>query len=315
MSPSLSVLAESEKSPKPMRLRFFALGTNVELCAYGKPSVVERCLQAGQAECVRLGKLLSTSAEGSEIKAINEARGRSVPISEETFQLIRTSLSYCERSRDCFDITIGTLTRLWNFRNKTIPSKKKLSKRLGHVNYHVIKLAGAPGDRTICLEDEESIIDLGGIAKGYIADRLSDLFAEFGVQNHLINLGGNIITQGRKPDGSRFVINVENPFDKNTAAAQLEIENVAVATSGPTIRAFVKNGKRYHHILDPKTGMPAESDVESVTIVAASGLACDGFSTTAYALGVDSGRKFVSSTKEIKLAVFIDRNNTTHIVS
>lgn len=294
--------------------RFPSLGTWVSFTAFGNSEIVESCFQAGRSECLRYEQLLSRTIPSSDVSRINGSEGGPVRISEETFQLLAASLAYCERSLGLFDITMGSVTRLWDFRGGTIPSQAEIEAALRQVDYRRVKLDGDAGNRLAWIEGGGGAIDLGGIAKGYIADMLADLFSKRGLPGFVINLGGNVITRGNKPDGSCFRIGIMDPCDKSKVVAKMEIENMSVVTSGPAERSFVKKGKRYHHILDPRTGFPVETDVESVTLIAPKSLDCDGFSSTVCALGLKRGLAFASTLDEIEKAILVDQGSATYIV-
>lgn len=229
-----------------------------------------------------------------------------VEVDRDTFNLIASSLSFCADSLDLFDITMGSVSRLWDFKNGTIPGEEAINNELRHVGFRNIELYEAGNRFFVQLNDPLARIDLGGIAKGFIADKLAALFKETGIESCLINLGGNVYALGRKPDGSRWRIGVKDPNDASNVIGSIELENCAAVTSGTYDRSFVKNGKCYHHILNPSTGKPVDSDVVSVTITSPSALTAEGYSTTLLCLGKHDGIKFAQSKTGIMQAFFIE---------
>ena len=228
-----------------------------------------------------------------------------VTVSKETAQLIETALDYSARSDGAFDITIAPLLDLWNFKPEqhegTVPDADQIQEALSHVDYKKVQLDGA----TVTLLDPQASIDLGGIAKGYIADRLRDYLISEGYDSALINLGGNILTVGAKPDGSAFRVGIRKPFSES--GEQLETvacKDRSVVTSGTYERYFEQDGKRYHHILSPSDGYPVENGLASVTILSPSSTDADALSTACFVLGPEKGLELIESLDGIE-ALFV----------
>lgn len=236
-------------------------------------------------------------------------------VSEELFRLIRIGRYYGQLSNGAFDITMAPVTELWHFTTNTpvVPEEETISNALSLVDYESLYLEGIEenssypldsplslkvpeGERKITFAKRGMALDLGGIAKGYIADRVKDFLMAKGVQSALINLGGNILCIGNKPDGSPFRIGIQKPFaDSNETAAIIEITDQSVVSSGIYERYFLWEGKQYHHILDPLTGYPVDNNLTSVTIVSKYSVDGDGLSTTCFSLGLEAGGKLVES--------------------
>ncbi len=281
----------------------FCLDTVVSLTLYGTKE------EAPLEECFSLlenyESLLSRTKEGSDVWNINHSGGAPVTVSEETAQLIETALDYSARSDGAFDITITPLLDLWNFKPEqhegTVPEADQIQEALSHVNYKNIQLDGT----TVTLLDPQTSIDLGGIAKGYIADRLRDYLTSEGYDSALINLGGNILTVGTKPDGTSFRVGIRKPFSES--GEQLETvscEDHSVVTSGTYERYFEQDGKRYHHILNPADGYPVENGLASVTILAPNSTDADALSTACFVLGPEKGLELIESLDGIE-ALFV----------
>lgn len=250
---------------------------------------------------------LSRTREGSEIWQINHAEGAYTEVSDDTLKLIQEGLHYSELSDGAFDITIGTVTELWDFKSDDpqVPDASVLAEAVTHVDYHNVEIDG----NLVRLSDPESKIDLGAIAKGFIADKLKEYLKSEGVEHALIDLGGNVLAIGDKPDGSSFLIGIQKPFDdRGELIASIELNNQAAVTSGTYQRCFEKDGDFYHHILQPSDGMPCNNGLNSVTILTDSSLTADALSTTTFLLGPDKGMDLINSLDGVE-AVFIDTDN------
>ncbi len=208
---------------------------------------------------------------------------------------------------------------LWDFTGqaadknaqKKIPAAADIQALLPHINYKNIRIDG----NTVTLTDPQTQVDLGFIAKGFIADRLKESLLEKGVESALINLGGNILAVGSKPDGSPFEIGVRKPFDtQNTALTTLSLSDRSLVSSGVYERYFEKDGKRYHHLLDPFTGYPVENGLLGVTILSSSSMEGDALSTTAFVLGPEEGMALIESLPDTE-AVFITEDYKLHYSS
>ena len=278
-------------------------------------------------ECDRCEKVLSKTISSSEISQINAAGGRAVTVSDMTAEVIEKGLEYGTLSNGVFDITIGKATDLWNFHDFQIeeasdsetendkeadplPDPELLKEAVSHVDYRKVKV----DDDQVALQDPEMEIDLGGIAKGYIADHLTRWLEERGVVSAVIDLGGNIVAIGGKSAGllelpkQDFTIGIKDPkSESGQLLGVFSCSDKTVVTSGTYERYVVKDGKKYHHILNPKTGWPADTDVDSVTIITEKNHAvdADGLSTTCLALGVEKGTALMETIEGAE-AVFVD---------
>ncbi len=227
--------------------------TVVQIQAWGTPEeTVEHCMEL----CEYYEELFSATIDTSEISKINQAGGQPVEVSDETAELIRKGIEYGELSGGRFDITIDSASRLWNFKDneeKTLPDPDALKEAVRHIDYRCVRVDG----NTVTLSDPQARIDLGGIAKGYIADRLKDYLESEGTEHALINLGGNMLVVGNRYDGTDFRIGIQEPFAKTgVPIAAVSVSDPSVVTSGDYERYFEKDGVIYHHILDPDTGYP-----------------------------------------------------------
>ena len=213
-------------------------------------------------------------------------------------------------SNGAFDITIGSISSLWDFKaeSPSIPDAAAIADDVSHVNYKNIMIQ----DNTVRLLDPYAKLDVGAVAKGYIADRLRDYLEEEGIDHAMIDLGGNIIAMGSKLDGSDYNIGIQKPFDENgTPITSVKLSDKSIVTSGVYQRYFEQDGKIYHHILDPATGYPCENNLYSVTIITDSSLTADALSTTCFLLGYEKGMNLINQLNNVD-AVFITNDNQIH---
>ncbi len=266
----------------------------------GTQEILDHCEEL----CSTYEQMFSATIETSEISQINNAGGQAVDVSEETADLIRLGIKYGEISDGAFDITIAPASSLWNFTDneeKVLPDKEKLAEAVSHIDYRCVEVTGT----SVRLTDPEAQIDLGGIAKGYIADQLKQYLKSEGIEHALIDLGGNILTVGGRYDGTPFRIGLQKPFaDNGTAIATLELTDQSAVSSGNSERYFEKDGIIYHHILDPDTGMPVQNNLFQVTIISDSSADGDALSTSCYALGLEKGMELIKSIEGTE-AIFI----------
>ncbi len=255
---------------------------------------------------------LSRTRPTSEVTKLNDAHGEWVVLSPSTLDLVEKARAYSEASGGVFDVTMGSVTPLWNFHEGVVPAREALDEALKHVDWRMIEVDRASGSAR--LADPLARIDLGGIAKGYIADALANVLREHGCDSAFVNLGGNVLTVGSKTDGSPWRIGVRDPKAPEKMRAVVTVVNRSVVTSGLYERNFTKDGVFYHHILDPKDGMPVATDIGGATIVSKKSLDGDGFSTTLFALGVQGALDFVEAHPELE-ALIIGTDNQVHVTS
>ena len=276
------------KQPEATR-QIFAMDTVMDLYAVGENA--ETVLTEAAQEINRLEALLSRTRAGSEVDALN--RHGSVVLSDETAALLRSALHYADVTGGAFDVTIAPLVEAWNIHgeNPRVLTADEIAALLPLVGSHHLQLSGS----TAAL-DEGCAIDLGGIAKGYASDLLAELYRQNGMEGGWLSLGGNVYAHGTKPDGSFWNVAVRDPGDTAATAALLSLSNQFAVTSGGYQRFFTAgDGTVYQHILDPKTGIPAMSDLLSVTIVSDNGTMADAYSTALYVMGEAEAVSFWSA--------------------
>ena len=295
----------------PHTAYFYAFNTCVTLSMYAPVRAAQAACHYAFEQCREFEQLFSRTIPTSDICQIHAKAPEWVPISAATYDVLKQSLTYCEASQGHFDITMGTVSKLWDFNTGHMPDSGSLQKAIHHVDFHALELCDCH-DTFARLTDPAASLDIGGTAKGYIADSLRDMCIGHGIKHFLINLGGNVLAHGGKPNGDPFMVGIKDPQHPESVITKVPIMSGSVVTSGLYERSFMHDGIRYSHILSTQTGMPITTDVESVTVVALNSADCDGFSTTLCALGLQEGIRFALSRPEILLAIFIDTDNNVY---
>lgn len=313
---------------EPISISSIKLNTAVQITIYDSQdkALLDDCL----ALCDKYELVFSRTNEKSELYKLNHrkdtsdkdpnADGQTTPypvsgtadtwhISEDLASLLSEGLDITRESDGAFDIAIAPLTSLWDFtaEDPKVPDDAAIQKALPLCSSDGVTIDG----QDITLPSDDIQFDVGAIAKGYIADRLKDLLVKKGVKSAIINLGGNVLCIGSKPDGTPFKVGIQKPFaDRNETEAVMDITGKSVVSSGIYERCFKQNGKLYHHILNPKTGYPYDNSLVSVTIISDQSVDSDALSTTCFALGLEDGLKFAE--KKGVQAVFITEDYELH---
>ncbi len=306
----LSAASGCGGSEKPLTGKAFALDTIVSVSLYDHKE--QAILDQALGLCTEYEKLLSRTLTDSDISRINAHSGSPVEVDERTAQLITKGLQYGKLSNGAFDITIAPVSSLWDFKseNPSPPAPEAIAQAIKKVDYTRVHVEGS----TVTLPDNGEGIDLGGIAKGYIADRIADYLRGQGVLSAIIDLGGNIYALGQKTDGMDWRVGIQSPFkERGTELLGLvRVKNKSVVTSGVYERYFEKDGKLYHHILDAKTGYPVDNGLASVTILSDLSADGDALSTSVFALGLTKGMALINSLDGVE-AIFVGMDGTvTH---
>lgn len=281
----------SNTQVQPQKQELEAMDTHMTFTAYGPHA--KEALQAATNDVTRLDALLSISHPTSEIKALNT--DKSALLSKDTTYLLRRALEISADTAGAFDPTVAPLMDAWGFRSKhyQVPDALTIQRLLSTVDASAVQLS-KDGH---CTMPAHTQVDLGGIAKGYSADCVIQTFKDHGVKHGLISLGGNVQTLGSKPDGSPWRIGIQDPLDVNGMFATLEVYECAVVTSGGYLRYFEKDGVRYHHLIDPHTGTPANKGLLSVTIVTQDGTLADALSTALFVMGKEDAIRYWQAHK------------------
>ncbi len=253
--------------------------------------------------CEEYEQLLSRSVEGSDVSILNNSTGF-VEVNEHTLSIVEKAVFYGDLSNGKFDVTVYPVSSLWDFNTNAIPSRDEIAEALQNVDYQSIET----NENKINLNGKK--IDLGGIAKGYIADRILEYFNKNNVSEGIIDLGGNLIVFGDRD----YTVGIKQPFSDNEIAATVKLKNKTLVTSGIYERYILDSSHIYHHILDPKTGYACDTDLYSATIIADSSIDADALSTICILLGFDEATKLIEGISETE-AIFIDNQNNLHYTS
>lgn len=300
----LSACANSEIT-EPVTATHYGMGTVTDFTVYGRNA--EEAIEKGKEILLDLESKMSLTIKNSEVNQINQqADKKPVQVSEDTFRVIERSLHYSELTKGSFDITIAPITGLWNIgqEDQRIPEDGEIEEALPLVNYENIKINKE--ERSIFLEEEGMKIDLGGIAKGYAADKILESFQEMGIKNALISVGGNIKAIGENPQKSRlWRVGLRHPREaRGSYFATTDLESgETLVTSGDYERFFIADDVRYHHIFDAKTGRPADSDVIGVSIITDNSMDADSLSTSVFLLGSQEGIQLIEEIEEAEAVV------------
>ncbi len=287
------------------QIQMFAMDTFIDLKAAGENG--QQALLKAEKEINHLEQLFSTTLEKSEIYAINQNAGIApITVTEDTFYLIQKAKQYYEFTDGAFDITIAPVVKAWGFteEQKRVPSEQEIQQKLELVNQNKLHIDAE--NNTVFLEKQNMAIDLGGIAKGYASDKVNEILKQEGITSAVISLGGNVSVIGKKEDGSKWKVAIQDPLNEQGFAGVLEVEDTCVITSGVYQRFFEQYGKRYHHIIDTKTGKPAETGLLSVTIVCKNGTMADMLSTSIMVAGLEKGSELWKKSQDFGV-IFIQK--------
>ena len=303
---SLLAFTGCGKSVTPLSEQTFALDTIVTVTFYRERD--RAAAQEALALCRDYELVFSRTDSRSELYRLNETDA--LDASDALRTVLETALNYCRASDGKFDVTMGGVSALYGFSEAAphAPAPDALADALAHVGYGQISIDGS----TVRIGDPETVVDLGAIAKGFIADEMKAYLAAHGVEHAIISLGGNILTLGGKPDGSEFKVGIQYPEkDSTRLVTAVTVSEYSVVTSGVYERFFEQDGVTYHHILDPETGMPLRNGLLAVSIVGPCSLDCDALSTACFALGLEDGMALIEATDGYE-AVFITEDNALH---
>lgn len=273
----------------------FCMGTNIVQRVYGYNA--KETIKEVENEMKRLEALMNFYKASSEIGMLNNCGfEKKVRLSCEVFDIIKKAKYFSEISDGAFDISLAPVIKLWGVftKEQRVPGEKEIKEKLSLVNYNNLILDESYN--TVKFSKENMKIDLGGIAKGYAADRAVQIYKQNNVSAAFINLGGNVMVFGEKPDNSNWSIGVQEPFkSRGEIIGAINVKNESVVTSGNYVRYFEDKGLKYHHIIDPRTGYPAESNLMSVTVISQNSMECDALSTAAFVLGDEKGMQFIKN--------------------
>lgn len=282
------------------------MNTAVTLSAYGENS--KEAVEESFKRLDEIDKMANTNINTSDVYKINSSSGKTyVKVHPEILKMIKASIKYSKLSDGAFDITTGPIINLWGIGtdNERLPSDEEIKAKLPLVGYEKISIND--DESSIMLKEHGMAIDLGGVAKGFAADEVVQIYKKYNIEKGLINLGSSsIYALGKNKDNKEWSVGIKHPRseDSNEYLGVVKISNESLSTSGDYERYFIKDGNRYHHIIDPKTGYPVDNGVISDTIIingetADNGMLSDILTTTVFALGSEKGIKLINSLPQV----------------
>ena len=312
---SLTILggcSKDNKSTEPLSRSEVLMGTVVTVSLYDSND--EAILDKVFNKVKDLESILSINENGTLVDEINEEAGiKPVKVDDDTYNIVKKGIEYSNLSNGLFDISVGPIVKLWNIGlpEARVPSQEEIDEKLPLIGYSDIEIDDT--NKTIFLKRKGMMIDLGGIAKGYTADVISNILTEEGVKSAIINLGGNVFAHGRKVNGDDWKIGIQNPFtERGGIIGTITTSNKSVVTSGIYERYIEQDGVKYHHILSPFTGYPYDNEIAGITIVSDKSVDGDALSTSVFAMGVEKGMEFVNTLDGID-AIFITKDYKVYI--
>lgn len=260
-------------------------------------------------ELNRIDSIYGYGSNSLTAKLSPEKKG--LKITSEQYYILDKSLDISNITEGAFDITVGSLKRIWDFNQeqKSVPSEEEIENALSNVDYHNIILT----DSFVSLKEDNCVMDLGGISKGYALDRVVDILKKEGVTAGIVDAGGDLKIFGKKHNNDRWCIGIVNPRKPGEIFKKIYIDNGAIATSGDYQRYFIKDEKRFHHILDPKTGFPATRSV-SVTIHTEKGIIADALATGVFVLGPQKGMELIKKLNDVDALIMYMENDSLKII-
>ncbi|AGK99905.1 FAD:protein FMN transferase [Desulfoscipio gibsoniae] len=298
---------------EPYTARDFKLDTEIIITIEDSqaPKICSHILQ----RITQIEKKMTLFSNDSEIARLNAQAGlKSVEVSTDTHYVLSRAVFISTLTQGAYDPTIGPLVKLWDIGSglATVPSATGIQKAKALVDYKSLQINNDSGPSVLVTRPGQ-VVDLGGIAKGYAGDEAKRILLEHGVLRGIINLGGNVMAIGSKKDGSPWRVGIQNPLaPRGTYLGIVYVTDKAVVTSGGYERYFIKDGRRYHHIIDPATGYPADNSLISVTVVTKMGIDADALSTGAYVLGLTEGMKLIDSLDGVE-AIFVTNDKKVYI--
>ncbi|MFT5876029.1 MAG: thiamine biosynthesis lipoprotein [Clostridium sp.] len=308
----LASCKSNEVPTEPVVKETFLMGTVIQLKVYGVNA--EEASEKALKRISEIENKMSVNIETSEISKLNDKAGISgEKLSLDTYSVIAKSVEYSKLTEGALDATIEPIVKLWGIGTdkERVPTKKEIDEKLKLVNYNDIILDDK--NSTVQLKKTEEAIDLGAIAKGYTADEIKKVLLDNKISSAIINLGGNVFALGKKLDGTSWNIGIQNPLStRGEYLGTVSVNDKSIVTSGNYERFFIVDGKRYHHIFDPKTGYPAEKGLISTTIISDKSIDGDALSTSTYILGLQKGLKLVESIKGVE-GIFITNDKKVYV--
>ena len=297
-----------KNKPQTASVDFFAMDTYMSVTAYGKSS--NEAVQTVKQAIENLDDNLSATEKNSIVYQLNEKK--SADLTPDTDLLIEKSLTIKEQTSGAFNICIDPIMKEWGFTDKQykVPDPQTLLRLCDELKKADINVDRE--NKTISLS-ENTAIDFGGIAKGYASEKARDILSQCNIKSAMINLGGNVCALGHKPDGNNWKVAIKSPFDSEKQLGIVSVHDKAVITSGGYERYFEKDSVRYHHIIDPFTGYPADNGIISVTIISDDPTLADALSTALYVMGKEKAISFWKNNSDLFDLVICDEDNNLYV--
>ncbi|MGM0548459.1 MAG: FAD:protein FMN transferase [Bacillota bacterium] len=289
----------------------FLMDTLVKVRAHGNGA--EKAVKESIDQIEAIENLMSKTVTKSDVYKLNHNPKKEIIIAPETMVVLKKAKKYANLTAGDFDPTLGALVNLWGIgtKNPTVPQPSAIEKALKNTGYQYLEL----NEESAKLTQAKVKIDLGGIVKGYAADSVLKIMKKNEVKHAFVNLGGNVLVIGDKVDGSAWKIGIQDPRKgRGSVMAIVAAKDMTIVTSGNYERYFEENGKLYHHIIDPKTGYPAQNNLLSVSIISSSSFDADALSTSIYVMGLKKGMKFIETIDEVE-AMFITKELDVYLSS
>lgn len=300
---------------EPYSQEEFLLGTYVRMRVYDQGK--EAALQPAFDRVKELGDKITVNQSGSEIDQVNQQAGiQPVVVSEDVYRLVKKAYLYSQDSQGGFDMAIGPITQLWRigFDDARKPSQAEIDQALKLVDYQQVELDDEK--RSVYLAEKGMALDLGAIAKGYIADEVVKVLRDQGVTSGIVDLGGNVYVLGHSPKGedTPWTVGIQDPNDaRGSVIGTLPATDQTLVTSGIYERYLEMDGETYHHLFNPETGYPFDNDIASVTIITDQSIDGDGLSTAVFALGTKAGLAYVEGLENGTAAIFVTKENQVYV--
>lgn len=300
---------------EPVSETYFIFDTIIHIRVYDD-SFTEAHFNEVGAILERIDARLNRNESGTEIDRVNRNAGiEPVRVSEETFNVVKAAIDYADWTEGRFDPTVGPLVDLWGIGNEgaAVPEPGDIEEHLELVNYRDVELDEA--SRAIFLKKPGMSLDLGAIGKGYAADVLAAYMKENGFASAMLDLGGNLVAIGEKPDGSAWVIGIQDPAEnRGEHLGIVRVKDRTLVSSGIYERYFRQDGNLYHHILDTETGYPVDNELLSVTVITGRSTEADALSTSVFAMGLEQGLAVVEELEDTE-AVFVTQDGKLYLSS
>ena len=308
------------QKPQLVQENQFVLGTFGQIHLYTKsPKSGNKAINQAYQRIREIENSMSIIISDSDIYQLNENAGiKPIKVTQDTLNVIHKGLEYYELTKGAFNIGLGKISKLWGINIETdnkippaIPNEKEILDAKKHIDLYQLEI----NNNELFIKDPKMSIDLGGIAKGYAVDEAVRTLEGLGIKSGFVNLGGDIFVLGSKPDGTAWQMGIQSPeLGSSNVIVKIQLRNSSIVTSGDYQRYIEKDNKRYHHIIDPSTGYPAENELTSVTIISDTTIKGDSYSTAAFVMGLEKGLDFIENLENTE-AIFLTKDKRIYASS